>query len=121
MQEQILGEGNIKATFKYADSAFMLAPDLRLVRKITSELSVGLSCTTLLLIMQTVNPNPGKEKKRNWVLILKSPHWPDEHFKVIQRGYKQNKPAHSITLLKSHLADKVFNKHKQFIFVLSFN
>ena len=71
--------------------------------------------------MQTVNPNPGKEKKRNWVLILKSPHWPDEHFKVIQYRYKQNKPISSIVLLKSDLADNIFTKHNQFIFVLSFN
>jgi len=71
--------------------------------------------------VQTANPNPGKEKKRNWVLILKSPHWPDEHFKVIQDCYKQNKPIGSIILLKSHLTGNIFTKHKQFIFVLSFN
>jgi len=71
--------------------------------------------------MQTVNPNLGKEKKRNWVLILKSPHWPDEHFKVSQYCYKQNKSISSITLLKSHLADNIFTKHNQFNFVLSFN
>lgn len=71
--------------------------------------------------MQTVNPNLGKEKKRDWVLILKSPHWPDEHFKVIQYRYEQNKRIGSIMLLKSHLADNIFTKHNQFIFVLSCN